>query len=304
MIRTLAAGAALLALAPSVQAQSMGFMAGMKMGGMTAAPVPQSDQPASAPPAPGATVPAPGVAPPPPAPTDHYADRDFPAAEMAASRARMMREEGGRTFHQILFNLAEVQVRDGHTGYRWNGEGWFGGDIDRLVVKSEGAGAFGEHIDAAEIQALYSHAIGPYFDLQAGVRHDFAPAPTRTYATIGVEGLAPYMVRVEARGFVATTGQVLGRLESWYDQRLTQRLVLQPRVELNLAAQDDPATRTGRGLVDAQLGLRLRYEVVREFAPYVGISYEGETGRTATYTHADGKSAQTTNVVAGVRFWF
>lgn len=254
--------------------------------------------------APLGTALPPGNAPPPPAPSDHYADRDFPAAAMAQSRDRMMREQGGQVFHQILFNIAEVQVRDGRDGYRWDGEGWIGGDIDRAVVKTEGAGSFGQRIEAAEVQALYSHAIGPYFDLQAGVRHDVAPTPTRTYATVGVEGLAPYMFDVEAAAFLSTRGEVLARLEGWYDQRVTQRLVLQPRAELNLSAQNIAATGTGDGLVDAELGLRLRYEIAREFAPYVGVSYEAKAGRTADYARARGDDPTSTSLVAGVRLWF
>ena len=251
----------------------------------------------------GTTLPA-GNAPPPPVPTDHYADRQFGAAAMEPARAQMMRESGAQRLAKMMFNLAEYQVRDGKDGYRWDGEGWFGGDIDRVVLKSEGSGAFRGGVDAAEAQALYSHAIGPYFDLQAGVRHDFAPTPSRTYATIGVEGLAPYMFETEAAAFLSTKGELLGRLEGWYDQRLTQRLVLQPRVELNLSAQDIPETRVGAGLSGAELGLRLRYAIAREFAPYVGASYEAKTGRTADYARADGKGATTTSLVAGLRFWF
>lgn len=251
----------------------------------------------------GTALPA-GDAPPPPVPTDHYADRAYPAAANADARALMMHQQGGQAFYKVLFNLAELQVHDGHDGYRWDGEAWFGGDLNRVTLKSEGEGTLHEGIDSAEVQLLYSRSVGPYFNLQGGVRHDLAPTPTRNFITVGVEGLAPYMFQTEARAFVATTGQVLGRLEGWYDQRLTQRLVLQPRVELNLAAQNDRRTGTGAGLTDAELGLRLRYEVAREFAPYVGISYEAETGRTADYSRAQGKDPTTTSFVAGIRFWF
>jgi copper resistance protein B len=159
-------------------------------------------------------------------------------------------------------------------------------------------------VESAEVQALYSRAIGPYFNLQAGVRHDFQPAPTRTYATIGFEGLAPYMFEVEGALFISDKGDVLGRLEGYYDQRLTQRLILQPRIEFNLSAQDVPESRLGSGLTNAELGLRLRYEISRQFAPYVGVSYEAKTGRTADFAHADGREPTTTSFVAGVRFWF
>ena len=251
----------------------------------------------------GTALPA-GNAPAPKPPMDHYADRQFPSAEMARSRMDMMHEQGGQSFSQVMFNLAEVQVRQGRDGYRWDGEAWFGGDINRLTIKSEGEGVFRQGIESAEVQALYSRAIGPYFNLQAGVRHDFQSSPSRTYATIGFEGLAPYWFEVEGAAFLSDKGDVLGRLEGYYDQRLTQRLVLQPRVELNLSAQDTPENRIGSGLVDAELGLRLRYEITRQFAPYIGVSYEAKTGRTAGYARADGEDPTTTSLVAGVRIWF
>ena len=251
----------------------------------------------------GTALPA-GNAPAPKPPMDHYADRQFPPAAMTQSRMAMMHEQGGQAFYQVMFNLAEVQVRQGRDGYRWDGEAWFGGDINRLTIKSEGEGVFRQGIESAEVQALYSRAVGPFFNLQAGIRHDFRPSPSRTYATIGFEGLAPYWFEVEGAAFLSEKGDVLGRLEGYYDQRLTQRLVLQPRVELNLSAQNIPENRIGSGLVDAELGLRLRYEITRQFAPYVGVSYEAKTGRTADYARADGQDPTTTSLVAGVRIWF
>lgn len=251
----------------------------------------------------GTALPA-GHAPAPPPPMDHYADRQFPASEMGRARRDMMREQGGRNFSQVMFNLAEVQVRNGKDGYRWDGEGWFGGDINRLTVKSEGEGVFRDGVDSAEVQALYSRAVGPYFNLQAGVRQDFQPTPARTYATVGFEGLAPYWFEVEGAAFLSNKGDLLGRVEGYYDQRITQRLILQPRVEINLAAQDVPENRLGAGLTDAELGLRLRYEISRQFAPYIGVSYEAKTGRTADFARADGKKSTSTSLMAGVRFWF
>ncbi len=245
-----------------------------------------------------------GNAPAPAVPMDHYADRFFPASEMGRSRALMMREQGGQSFHQVMFNLAEVQIRNGRDGYRWDGEAWFGGDINRLTLKSEGEGAFREGVESAELQALYSRAVGPFFNLQAGLRHNFQPSPTRTYATIGFEGLAPYMFEVEGALFLSEKGDLLGRLEGYYDQRLTQRLILQPRVELNLAAQDVPETRTGSGLSNAELGLRLRYEITRQFAPYVGVSWDRKVGETARYARIDGREVGATSLVTGIRFWF
>jgi copper resistance protein B len=245
-----------------------------------------------------------GDSPAPNPPMDHYADRQFPESEMARARDQMMREEGGQTFYQVMFNLAEYQARQGNNGYRWDGEAWFGGDINRLTVKTEGEGIAKVGVEAAEVQALYSRAVGPYFNLQAGIRHDFKPNPSRTYAVVGFEGLAPYWFEVEGALFLSDKGDLLGRLEGYYDQRLTQRLVLQPRVELNFAAQDVPENRIGAGLSDAELGLRLRYELTRQFAPYVGVSYEAKTGQTARYARIDGEDPTSTSFVAGVRVWF
>lgn len=251
----------------------------------------------------GTNLPA-GDAPAPALPGDHYADRVYSPAEMARARHEMMKEEGAQTFSLIMFNLAEYNARNGRDGYRWDAEGWFGGDINRFVVKSEGEGAFREGVESAEIQALYSRAIGPYFNLQAGLRYDFRPNPSRTYAVIGVEGLAPYWFEVGGSLFLSNKGELLGRLEGYYDQRLTQRLVLQPRVELDFAAQDVPETRTGAGLSTAELGLRLRYEITRQFAPYIGVSYDAKAGQTARYARADGEDPTTVNFVMGMRIWF
>lgn len=252
----------------------------------------------------GGTSLAPGNAPAPPSPSDHYADRVYRSGDMAASRTMLHNEHGGSTSSMILFNLAEYQVRNGRDGYRWDGEAWFGKDLDRLVVKTEGEGAFREGVDSAEIQALYSRALDPFWNLQAGVRYDFKPNPSRTYATIGIEGVAPYWFETEAAVFLSNKGEVLGRIEGYYDQRITQRLILQPRVEFNLSAQDVRETRIGAGLSNAELGLRLRYEVQREFAPYIGVSYDRKFGQTADYARADGKDVKTTSFVIGVRTWF
>ena len=280
------------------------------MGHCTATPVAPADASASsemsAMPGHGAggtALPA-GDAPAPAAPEPTYADRIWGRDAMLGSRRMLRSEHGGGTFSQIMFNLAEVQLREGREGYRWDGEGWFGGDINRLVIKSEGSGNFGEGPDDAEVQALYSRAIGPYFNLQAGLRHDFTPNPSRTYATVGFEGLAPYWFEVEGALFLSDKGDVLGRLEGYYDQRITQRLILQPRAELNLAAQDVPANGIGAGLSDIELGLRLRYEIAREFAPYVGLSWDRKLGDTADFARAAGENPSSTSLVLGVRAWF
>ena len=252
----------------------------------------------------GGTALAAGNAPAPAPPTDHYADRVYSPDAMAIARSDLKHEHGGTSHSTVLFNLAEYQIRNGRDGYRWDGEGWFGGDINRLVIKTEGDGAVRRGIENAEVQALYSHAIGPYFNLQAGVRQDFKPTPRRTYATVGIEGLAPGFFEVAGAVFLSNRGEVLGRLEGYYDQRITQRLILQPRVELNLSAQDVAEIRLGSGLTNAELGLRLRYEIKREFAPYVGLSYDRKFGDTGRFARADGQDRTARSVVVGIRTWF
>ena len=246
----------------------------------------------------------PGDAPAPAPPGDWYADRVYPAAEMEHSRHEMMKENGAQTIAFISFNLAEYQARKGRDGFRWDGEAWYGGDINRLTIKSEGEGIFGEGIEGAEVQALYSRAIGPYFNAQAGIRQDLGPGPDRTYATIGFEGLAPYWFEVEGALFLSNKGDLLGRLEGYYDQRITQKLILQPMAELNFALQDVPETGTGSGLSDLELGLRLRYEIVKEFAPYVGVEWARKVGDTARFARVAGEDASGVSFVMGIRAWF
>ena len=249
-----------------------------------------------------------GNTPAPAPPTDHAADAIFGADQMATSRKMLSRENGGMPAYSVLFNLAEYRVQKGGNAYRWDGQVWFGGDIDRFVVKTEGAGAGAGavhgKVESAEVQGLYSRAIDPWFNLQAGVRHDFKPGPARTYATIGFEGIAPYWFDVSGALFLSDKGDLLGRLEGTYDQRITQKLILQPRVELNFAAQDVPANGIGAGLSDAELGLRLRYEIKREFAPYVGISWDSKVGNSASFARAAGDRVQATSLVIGIRTWF
>ncbi len=243
-----------------------------------------------------------GIAPAPPA--DWYADRLFPKAEMEHSRHAMMAENGAQKIAFLSFNLAEVQARKGHDGYRWDAEAWYGGDINRLTVKSEGEGVFREGIESVETQLLYSRAVGPYFNAQAGIRQDFGPGPDRTYATIGFEGLAPYWFEVEGALFLSNKGDLLARLEGYYDQRITQKLILQPMAEVNFAVQDVPETGTGSGLSDVELGLRLRYEIVKEFAPYVGVEWARKVGDTARFARAAGEDADSFSLVLGVKGWF
>ncbi|WP_249138316.1 copper resistance protein B [Phenylobacterium montanum] len=294
---------------------SQGDMAGMKMqpssppaattspaqGGMAGMPG-MSAPAAPAQPAPAPSTATPPVQSPPPWSGDYAADRYFDPAAMAHARAMTREEMGGMAFSKVMLNLGEYQAGSGG-GYRWDGEAWAGHDLDRFLVRSEGDGSTKQSLETAEAQALYSRAVGRYVDLQAGVRQDFAPR-ARTYLTLGARALAPYWFDLEGALFVSTQGQVLARAEGTYDLRLTQRLVLQPRAEFNFAASDDPRTRTGSGLSNAELGLRLRYEIRREFAPYVGVSWDRKVGRTASYFRAVGEAPAGAAFVVGLRGWF
>lgn len=231
------------------------------------------------------------------------ADAIWGAEAMRESRAALARENGGMTLFWLQADRLEYRVREGEDGFLWDAQAWYGGDIDKLWLKSEGEGAFGEGVEDAEVQALWSHAIGPWFDLQAGVRQDLT-GPTRTHAVVGVQGLAPYLFEVDAAAFLSDQGDVTARIEAELDQRITQRLVLQPRVELGLSAQDIPELGVGAGLDHVEAGLRLRYEIVPEFAPYIGLEQEWKLGGSADYARAAGEDPSVTSLVLGVRFWF
>jgi copper resistance protein B len=245
-----------------------------------------------------------GSAPAPAPPTDHAADVLFDPADMARSREALRRENGAFSGSMILFDLAEYQARKGGDGYRWEGEAWFGGDLNRLLIKTEGEGVFGKPIEDVEVQALYSRAISPFWNAQIGVRHDIAPNPSRTYAVLGIEGIAPYWFHLTGQIFLSDKGDAHARLEESYDERITQRLILQPRAEFNFAAQDVPAIGVGSGLSTFELGARLRYEFRKEFAPYVGVEWVRKTGDTARYARLAGEDPDVANFVAGIRFWF
>ncbi len=251
----------------------------------------------------GADLPV-GSAPPPPVATDSLADRYYPTDAMARARGVLAGEHGGARAAKVMTNIAEAQTGPGGGGYRWDVEGWYGGDINRFVFKTEGEGGRGRGLELAETQALFSRAVGRYTDLQAGIRHDFRPGPQKTYATVSVETLLPYWWETEAALFLSEDGDLRGRVEAWYDLRLTQRVVLQTQGELGVAAQDIRSIEVGSGVTHAELGLRLRYEIKREFAPYIGVSYERSLGRTADFARAAGERVESTTFVVGLRSFF
>lgn len=252
----------------------------------------------------GASDEAVGDEPPPPAPADYAAEQFYDRPTMQRSRDQLRREHGGGRTFSVMLNLGEWQFRDGEDGYRWDGEAWFGGDINRVVVKSEGEGETGFGVEAGDVQLLYSRAISPYYDLQVGVRQDVQRGPRRTYATVGFEGVAPYWFETEGALFLSDEGELSARLEGSYDLRLTQRWILQPRAEVNVHAEDIPELGIGSGVSNVELGLRLRYDIRREFAPYVGISFDRKLGDTADIAQAAGEDPESVSFVLGIRAWF
>jgi copper resistance protein B len=231
------------------------------------------------------------------------ADAIWGVDAMQASRKALPREHGDFAVLWVQGDRLEAQIRDGADAYLWDVQGYSGGPTSRFWFKSEGEGAFGEAIEHAEIQGLWSRAIAPFWDMQLGVRQDVA-GPSTTHAAIGIQGLAPYLFEVDAAIFVSHRGDVTARIEAEIDQRITRRLILQPRAEFELSAQDIPQLGVGAGLDTVELGVRLRYEIVREFAPYIGIEQSWRVGNGADFARAAGEGTQATSILVGLRFWF
>jgi copper resistance protein B len=170
-------------------------------------------------------------------------------------------------------------------------------------LKTEGERLFGQTADA-KVEALWGHAFATFWDWQAGVRRDFGGGPTRTWAAFGVQGLAPYWFDVEATLYVSNGGRLAARVRATYDVRLSQRSALTPEIEANVYSKTDQAREIGRGLADVRLGLRLRYELRRDFAPYIGVVWSRKLGRSAEFARAAGQDAVNKQIVAGIRWWF
>ena len=209
-------------------------------------------------------------------------------------------------FGAVLFEKLEWGIGlDGAPNVaRWDGQAWYGTDYDKVWVKTQGELERGRRAENAEVQLLYSRLIGYYWNLQAGVRYDPRPLPDRTYGVIGVQGLAPGLFEVDLQGFVSEEGDLSARLELSYDLYITQRLVLQPNVEINVAAQRVPELGVGSGFNDIEAGLRLRYEFTRELAPYVGVNYTRSIADTARYARREGARVEALEFLTGIRLFF
>jgi copper resistance protein B len=192
-----------------------------------------------------------------------------------------------------LVQFNRLEVFEGR-GFEWQGQAWVGTDTDKLWLRSEGE-RVDERTHASDLEVMYGRPVSPWWELLVGVRHDFKPGASQDWAAIGIVGTAPYKIHVEATAYIGPSGRTAARIEAEYDVLLTNRLILQPLVELNAWGEDDPARGIDAGSPTLEAGLRLRYEVNRQFAPYVGIVHDHAFG---------GDAGSDTRVVAGVRVWF
>ena len=203
----------------------------------------------------------------------------------------------------LVVDQLEIRNNDGRDPLVWDAEGWIGKDLHKLWIKTEG-----EYVDSrveeVELQALYSRAVAPFWDIQLGWRRNIRPTPNRDWLAFGVKGLAPYFFDIDAALFVGDAGRTSARLQVEYEIMLTQRLVLVPEIELNLYGKDDPATGIGSGLSNIEAGLRLRYEIRREVAPYIGLNWTKLYGDTADFARAEEVDTDDVQFVFGVRAWF
>lgn len=202
----------------------------------------------------------------------------------------------------LIDQLEAFQGRHGN-GQQWEMEGWYGNDDDKLWLRSEGERSGGT-LEEADLEAFWDHSIATYWNTQMGVRSDAGEGPDRHWAAVGIQGLAPYWFELEATGYVGPSGRSAARFRAEYELLFTQRLIFQPELEINAYGKADPARRLGSGMSDASLGLRLRYELHRQVAPYIGLVWTRRFGGTADVAREEGQGLFDRQWVAGLRIWF
>jgi len=207
-------------------------------------------------------------------------------------------------YTHALLDQAEGRWNGRNEQFRYDGQAWSGTDLYKLWLKSEGTLDQRSRFIDGQHEVLLDHAISPYFDLQAGVRVDLDSSVTRTWAALGVEGLSLYLFDLEATAYVSDGGRFAARFKASYDVLITQRLILQPEAEMNFYSRSDVGRGVGSGFSDIDSGLRLRYEISRKFAPYVGVSYAGRFFQSANFARQLGEKPNETRFVFGVRAWF
>ena len=278
---------------------------------MTQMPMPQghehhkqhADQPNAAAPAPAASTASPHDMHMAPAPATDARSPDYSDGFDHGPMAGMDMRDDPAVGMLLLDRLEYVRARNDADAVAIDGEAWYGHNLDKLWLKFEGERADGRLQDL-RTEALWSHAVAPFWDAQLGVRHDYGAGPGRTWAAIGVEGVAPYWFETEATLYMGQGGRTAARVAFEYEARFTQRLILQPSLEANFYGRDDPQRGIGSGLADVEAGLRLRYEIRREFAPYVGLVWQQRFGSSRDCARAQGQPADDLQFVAGVRVWF
>jgi copper resistance protein B len=234
----------------------------------------------------------------PPAPPAHSM-HDMPYKSMV----EMMAMDDTAPYGRVLFDQLDWRDAEDAEVFAWDAEAWYGGDYNKLWLKAEGDLRDGT-VEEARTEALWDRVFSRWWNLQAGIRHDFGEGPSRSWAAFGVQGLAPNYFEVEATAYIGEGGRTAARLSGEYDLLLTQRLILQPEAELNLYGKSDPANAIGSGLSDLQLALRLRYELRREFAPYLGVVWTRRFGQSADFARDAGEDAGDLQALAGLRVWF
>ena len=202
----------------------------------------------------------------------------------------------------LIDQLEAFHGRDAN-GQSWEAQGWYGNDENKLWVRTEGERSRGK-LEDGDLEAFWNHNVATFWSTQLGVRQELGEGPNRSWAAFGVQGLAPYSFEMEATGYVGASGRTAARLRAEYELLFTQRLILQPEAEINLYGKNDPQRRIGSGVSDIQFGLRLRYEIRRQFAPYIGVNWVRRIGTTADYARQDHQPVLDRQIVAGVRIWF
>jgi copper resistance protein B len=235
----------------------------------------------------------------PPDPPTSQLDHSMPYQEMA----RMMEMDDRSTFGKVMFDRLEWRDADRGNAFEWNAQAWYGNDYDKIWLETEGV-RHADETESARTELLWHHTLARWWNLQTGVRHDSPSGASRNWAAVGVEGLAPGFFDVKATMYVADQGRAAARVSAERDFLFTQRLILQPELELNAYTQDDTANHIGSGLSEVELGLRLRYEPRREVATYVGLVWTGHFGTTASLLRSAGDDPRQWQAVAGLRMWF
>jgi len=227
-------------------------------------------------------------------------------AQMAGGGASAAAPFGAPVDDEHVFYHAILDEFEGRIGrensLRWEGEAWAGTDMNRIYLKSEGEVIRG-NVEDGQQELLYARPISTYFNLQGGVRYDLDSRPGRGWAAFGIEGLAPLFFHVSGTAYVSDSGNFAAKFEGSYDLLLTQTLILQPQVEMNFYSKADLSRLVGSGLSDLDAGLRLRYEVGRKFAPYIGVIYENKFGGSANFARAGAGHPSDLRFAAGIRIW-